>query len=159
MVRNHIGNMPNNVILLVEDNEDDAYLALRAFRKSKVQNEIVRVGDGVEALEYLFCQGAYADRPAGLPEVVLLDLNMPRMDGLELLRRLRADPVTKNLPIVVLTSSSEDQDVLRSYNLGANSYVRKPVNFEQFVEAASQLGLYWLVLNQPPPDAGGPRGG
>jgi two-component system, response regulator len=149
--------MPNNVILLVEDNEDDAYLALRAFRKSKVQNEIVRVSDGVEALDYLFYKGAHANRPPGLPEVVLLDLNMPRMDGLEVLRRLRADPATKTLPVVVLTSSSEDQDVLRSYDLGANSYVRKPVNFERFVEAASQLGLYWLVLNQSPPDAGGPR--
>lgn len=149
--------MPSNVILLVEDNDDDAELALRAFRKSKIKNEILRVRDGVEALEFLKSEGAYANRPPGLPEVVLLDLNMPRMDGLELLRRLRADPATKTMPVVILTSSSEDQDVLRSYDLGANSYVRKPVNFEQFVEAARHLGLYWLVLNQPPPDQSGPR--
>jgi two-component system, response regulator len=149
--------MPSNVILLVEDNDDDAELALRAFRKSKIKNEILRVRDGVEALEFLSSTGDYANRPPGMPEVVLLDLNMPRMDGLELLRRLRADPATRMMPVVILTSSAEDQDVLRSYDLGANSYVRKPVNFERFVEAAQNLGLYWLVLNQPPPDQSGPR--
>ena len=147
--------MPTNVILLVEDNDDDAELALLAFRKSKVKNEILRVRDGVEALDFLYCRGEHAQRTPGMPEVVLLDLNLPRMDGLELLRCLRADPATKLIPVVILTSSSEDQDVLRSYDLGANSYVRKPVNFEQFVEAARHLGLYWLVLNQPPPDQAG----
>jgi two-component system response regulator len=143
--------MSSNVILLVEDNPDDAELALRAFKKSNIQNEVVVADDGVMALEYLFATGRFADRKPGLPEVVLLDLNLPKLDGLEVLRRLRADERTKRLPVVVLTSSSEEQDILRSYELGANSYVRKPVDFGQFLEAARQLGLYWLVLNQAPP--------
>ena len=147
--------MSSNVILLVEDNPDDAELALRAFRKINIQNQIVVAEDGVVALDYLFATGRYESRDPGLPEVVLLDLKLPRLDGLEVLRRLRADERTKRLPVVVLTSSSEDQDILRSYDLGANSYVRKPVDFGQFLEAARQLGLYWLVLNQPAPD--GPR--
>ena len=145
--------MSSNVILLVEDNPDDVELALRAFKKSNIQNEIVVAEDGVVALEYLFSTGRYAGRKSGLPEVVLLDIKLPKLDGLEVLRRLRADDRTKRLPVVVLTSSSEDQDVLRSYDLGANSYVRKPVDFGQFVEAARQLGLYWLVLNQRAPDS------
>ncbi len=144
--------MSSNVILLVEDNADDVELALRAFKKSNIQNEIIVVDDGVVALDYLFATGRYVDRKPGLPEVVLLDLKLPKLDGLEVLRRLRADERTKRLPVVVLTSSSEDQDILRSYDLGANSYVRKPVDFGQFVEAARQLGLYWLVLNQRPPE-------
>jgi two-component system response regulator len=139
-----------NVILLVEDNPDDAELAQRAFKKSQIQNEIVLVRDGVEALDYLFCTGTFADRPVVMPEVVLLDLKLPRIDGLEVLRRLRADERTKYLPVVVLTSSSQEQDIVRSYDLGANSYVRKPVDFGQFADAARQLGLYWLVLNQSP---------
>jgi two-component system, response regulator len=145
--------MSSNVILLVEDNPDDVELALRAFKKSNIQNEIVVAEDGVEALEYLFATGRHVGRKPGLPEVVLLDLKLPKLDGLEVLRRLRSDDRTKRLPVVVLTSSSEDQDVLRSYDLGANSYVRKPVDFGQFVEAARQLGLYWLVLNQRAPDS------
>jgi two-component system response regulator len=150
--------MSTNTILLVEDNADDAELALRAFAKSKIQNDIVLVRDGVEALDYLFATGAYAARAPGLPEVVLLDLNLPRLDGLEVLRRLRADERTKYLPVVVLTSSGQEQDILRSYDLGANSYVRKPVDFGQFVEAARQLGLYWLILNQRAPAPDGPTG-
>jgi two-component system response regulator len=150
--------MATNTNLLVEDNADDAELALRAFAKSKIQNDIVLVRDGVEALDYLFSTGAHAGREPGLPEVVLLDLNLPRLDGLEVLRRLRADERTKYLPVVVLTSSGQEQDILRSYDLGANSYVRKPVDFGQFVEAARQLGLYWLLLNQRVPAHDGSAG-
>jgi two-component system response regulator len=148
--------MATNTILLVEDNADDAELALRAFAKSKIKNEIVVVRDGVEALDYLFAIGMHAGRKPGLPEIVLLDLNLPKLDGLEVLRRLRADDRTKYLPVVVLTSSGQDQDILRSYDLGANSYVRKPVDFGQFVEVARQLGLYWLLLNQRAPAREGP---
>jgi two-component system response regulator len=141
-----------NIILLVEDNPDDVELTLRAFRKSKILNEIVVVSDGVEALDYLFATGAHAGRnPKIVPEVVLLDLKLPKIAGLEVLRRLRADERTRRIPVVVLTSSNEERDVLSSYDLGANSFVRKPVDFAQFVEAAQQLGLYWLVMNQPPP--------
>ncbi len=147
--------MSTNTILLVEDNSDDAELALRAFAKSKIDNDIILVRDGVEALDYLFATGPHAGRPPGLPVIVLLDLNLPRLDGLEVLRRLRADERTKYLPVVVLTSSGQDQDILRSYDLGANSYVRKPVDFGQFVEAARQLGLYWLLLNQRAPTRDG----
>jgi two-component system response regulator len=143
--------MSTNTILLVEDNPDDAELALRAFAKSKIKNDIVLARDGVEALDYLFATGSHAGRAPGLPEIVLLDLNLPRLDGLEVLRRLRADERTRYLPVVVLTSSGQDQDILRSYDLGANSYVRKPVDFGQFVDAARQLGLYWLLLNQRAP--------
>lgn len=144
--------MANGEILLVEDNPDDVELTLRAFRRSRVHNEVVVARDGVEALDYLFSTGAYAGRPAGaMPEVVLLDLNLPKLHGLEVLKRLRADERTRLLPVVILTSSAEERDIAGSYHLGANSYVRKPVDFAQFVEAARQLGLYWLVLNQRPP--------
>ena len=139
----------SNIILLVEDNPHDVELTLRAFRKSKVLNEIVVVRDGVEALDYLFSTGAFTGRdPNASPEVVLLDLKLPKVDGLEVLRRMRADERTRRTPVVVLTSSGEERDILTSYNLGANSFVRKPVDFNQFLEAAQQLGLYWLVLNQ-----------
>jgi len=141
--------MRSKVILLVEDNPDDVDLTLRAFEMSRIANEVVVVRDGAEALEYLFATGRHADRSL-LPEVVLLDLNLPRISGLDVLRRLRADERTRLLPVVVLTSSNEERDVLSSYDLGANSFVRKPVDFTQFVEAARQLGLYWLILNQGP---------
>ncbi len=140
------------IILLVEDNSDDVELTLRAFRKSNIANEMVVVQDGQEALDYLFAAGAHAGRdPMVMPHVVLLDLNLPRLSGLEVLRRMRADERTKRLPIVILTTSSEETDVIGGYDLGANSYVRKPVDFARFAEAALQLGLYWLVLNEPPP--------
>ena len=136
-------------ILLVEDNADDADLTLRAFRKINVPNEIVVVRDGEAALDYLFGTGAYAGRDVRImPEVVLLDLNLPRLGVLEVLRRMRADDRTRRLPVVVLTSSSEETDVLRSYDLGANSFVRKPVDFTEFMEAARHLGVYWLELNE-----------
>ncbi len=139
------------VILLVEDNPDDVELTRRALDSSNVANELVVARDGVEALEYLFAEGEYAGRDAAdLPEVVLLDLKLPRIDGLEVLRRIRADERTRVLPVVVLTSSNQERDIVDSYELGANSYVRKPVEFERFVEAAKTLGLYWLVLNEPP---------
>jgi two-component system response regulator len=139
-------------ILLVEDNPDDADLTLRAFSRSRVANEIVVVSDGEEALDYLFGTGVHASRvEAPLPSVVLLDLHLPKVEGLEVLRRLRSSDRTRRLPVVVLTSSREEGDVVRSYDLGANSYVRKPVDFEQFVSAAAQLGLYWLVLNERSP--------
>ncbi len=141
--------MSRNIILLVEDNPDDAELTMRAFRKSKVMNELVLVRDGVEALDYLFATGSFAARdPGASPEVVLLDLKLPKVDGLEVLRRMRADERTRRTPVVVLTSSGEEKDIVSSYELGANSFVRKPVDFAQFLEAAQQLGLYWLVLNQ-----------
>lgn len=144
--------MSYKMILLVEDNVDDEALTLRALNKSKIANKIVVVRDGAEALEYLFCTGAYADRdPLDLPQVILLDLKLPKVDGLEVLRQLRAQPRTHMLPVVILTSSKEDQDLVNAYSNGANSYVRKPVDFNQFVEAISQLGLYWLVLNEAPP--------
>ncbi len=137
-------------ILLVEDNPDDVVLTLRALKKNNIVNEVVVATDGAEALDRLFAQGAYAGGTL-LPAVVLLDLKLPKIDGLEVLRRLRADPRTKRLPVVILTSSREEQDILRGYNLGANSYVRKPVDFTEFVDAVKNLGLYWLVLNEPPP--------
>src|SRR6202453_5159672 len=139
----------SNIILLVEDNPHDVELTLRAFRKSKGLNEIVVVRDGVEALDYLFTTGAFAGRdPNASPEVVLLDLKLPKVDGLEVLRRMRADERTRRTPVVVLTSSGEQKDILSSYDLGANSFVRKPVDFTEFLEAARQLGFYWLELNQ-----------
>lgn len=142
----------DNVILLVEDNPDDEALTLRAFRKNNIHNKVVVARDGVEALDYLFGSGAHSQRDTtDLPQVVLLDLKLPRVDGLEVLRRIRADERTKLLPVVILTSSREDQDVINGYRLGANSYVRKPVSFDEFLEAARSLGLYWLLLNQPPP--------
>jgi CheY-like chemotaxis protein len=144
--------MKNNVIMLVEDNPDDEALTVRALKKNKIVNEVVVARDGVEALDYLFGEGMHAGRnTADAPQVVLLDLKLPKLDGLGVLRRLRADDRTKLLPVVILTSSNEDQDRINGYGLGANSYVRKPVDFDQFVIAAEQLGLYWLVLNEPPP--------
>jgi two-component system response regulator len=144
--------MQGKTILLVEDNPDDVELTLRALRQYNVSNEISVVRDGVEALDYLFATGAYADRDTSATlAVVILDLKLPKVDGLEVLQRMRADERTKLIPVVVLTSSKEEQDMVNSYRLGANSYVQKPVNFTEFIEAARQLGLYWLVLNEPPP--------
>jgi two-component system response regulator len=143
--------MNTKPILLVEDNPDDEALAIRAFKKSKMTNEIIVVRDGAEALDYLFAQGAHADRDASvLPSVMLLDLNLPKIDGLEVLRRLREQPHTHKLPVVILTSSKHEEDLVRSYDLGANSYVRKPVDFNEFVEAVGHLGMYWLLLNELP---------
>jgi len=144
--------MRNKVILLVEDNPDDELLALRALKKNNLVNEVVVAHDGVEALDYLFGAGEHAGRDTNvMPQLILLDLKLPRIDGLEVLRRLRADGRTRLLPVVILTSSREQQDMLDGYGLGANSYVRKPVNFEQFVGAVEQLKLYWLSLNEAPP--------
>jgi two-component system response regulator len=144
--------MREKLILLVEDNSDDEDLTIRALRKNNIANEIVVAHDGVEALDFLFGRGKYAGRDTQeLPEVVLLDLKLPKVDGLEVLRQLRQEEATKRLPVVILTSSAEEQDRLRGYNLGANSYVRKPVDFLEFTEGVKQLGLYWLVLNVPPP--------
>lgn len=140
------------VILLVEDNPDDEALTVRALKKNYVLNEVAVARDGVEALEFLFGEGAYAGRDlSSMPQVILLDLKLPKLDGLGVLRRLRADPRTKLLPVVLLTSSNEEEDLLKGYGLGANSYVRKPVDFDKFKEAIRQLSLYWLVLNEPPP--------
>lgn len=144
--------MSRKVVLLVEDNPDDVELTLRAFRKNNLMNEIVTVRDGAEALDYLFGGGAYADRDTIiLPQLVLLDLKLPKVDGLEVLRQIRANERTKLLPVVVLTSSREEQDLMQSYSLHANSYIRKPVDFDRFRESVQQLGLYWLVLNEAPP--------
>ncbi len=144
--------MHSKVILLVEGNQDDEELALLAFRKSRIANEVVVVRDGDEALDYLFGTGAYAGQDTHVqPQFVLLDLKLPKIDGLEVLKRLRADPRTRHLPVVVLTSSREEQDLIGSYELGANSYVRKPVDFAQLAGAVQQLQLYWLVLNEAPP--------
>ncbi|MDA8424406.1 MAG: response regulator [Nitrospiraceae bacterium] len=143
--------MKTKIILLAEDNPDDVQLTLRALKKSNILNEVVVAQDGVEALDYLSGTGKYAGRDTNiLPQVILLDLKMPRMDGLEVLHRIRGDERTKLLPVVVLTTSSEDRDRVESYKLGANSYIRKPVDFNQFAEAVRQLGLYWLVLNEAP---------
>lgn len=145
----------DKAILLVEDNPDDEALTLRAFRKNNILNPVVVARDGEAALDYLFGTGGHAGRDIReQPQVVLLDLKLPKIDGLEVLRRLRADPRTRLQPVVILTTSNEERDILSSYQLGANSYIRKPVDFEQFMEAVRQLGLYWLVLNVPPP---GPR--
>ena len=148
--------MKERIILLVEDSPDDVDLTLRALKKSNVLNEVVVVRDGAEALDYLFATGTYSGRDSTvMPEVVLLDLKLPKVDGLEVLRQIRADERTKLLPVVILTSSSEERDVVESYKLGANSYIRKPVDFDQFIESVRQLGLYWLVLNEPLPKSGG----
>jgi len=145
--------MQQKTLLLVEDNPDDEALTLRALKKHNLANDIVVARDGQEALDYLFAQGAYSSRDINqLPQVVLLDLKLPKIDGLEVLEQIRANPVTRNVPVVILTSSNEEQDILRSYDLGANSYVRKPVDFAQFIEAARQLGMFWLVLNEVPYD-------
>lgn len=144
--------MSGKSILLVEDNPDDVELTLRALKKNNIANDVVVARDGEEALEYLTATGKYAGRSAAdLPQVVLLDLKLPKVGGLEVLRAMRADPRTRMLPVVVLTSSTEEPDIITSYQLGANSYIRKPVDFNQFQEAVRQLGLYWLVLNQAPP--------
>jgi two-component system response regulator len=144
--------MQDRVIVLVEDNASDEELTLRAFRKSNIGNRVVVLRDGAEALDYFFFRGAHAGRPANeIAQVVLLDLKLPKIDGLDVLRALRADERTRLIPVVILTSSAEDQDLIRGYGLGANSYVRKPVDFTQFVEAVRQLGLYWLVINQAAP--------
>lgn len=140
----------NSTILLVEDNPDDVKLTLRAFEKSRIANEVVVARDGQEALDILFGDGAFGPTSGRLPEVVLLDLKLPRIDGLEVLRRIRENDRTHLLPVVVLTSSDEESDLMISYEIGANSYVRKPVDFAEFVEAAGMLGLYWLVLNRFP---------
>ena len=144
--------MDNKIILLVEDNPDDEALALRALKKCHLVDEVAVAHDGVEALDYLFCTGAHDQRdPSQMPSLVLLDLKLPKIDGLEVLRRLRADDRTRHLTVVALTSSNEEQDLIDSYDLHVNSYVRKPVDFLQFTEAVAQVGLYWLVLNQSPP--------
>jgi CheY-like chemotaxis protein len=143
--------MRRKLILLVEDNPDDEALAIRALKKSNLANDIAVARDGVEALEFLFCEGAHADRdPHDMPVVVLLDLKLPKVDGLEVLKRIKSDERTRRLPVVIMTSSSEEQDIVNSYDLGANSYIRKPVDFNRFTEAVAQLGLYWLVLNEVP---------
>ena len=143
--------MSKRTILLVEDNPDDVELTIRALKKNKILNDIIVAKDGAEALDYLFCKGAYKDRnPEELPQLILLDLKMPKVDGLEVLRQVRANKRTKLLPVAVLTTSSEDKDRIDSYKLGANSFIRKPVDFEQFTEAVHNLGLYWLVLNVAP---------
>lgn len=143
------------LILLVEDNPKDEALTLRALKKNNIQNEVVIAHDGVEALDYLFARGGYAGRdPAAHPAVVLLDLKLPKVDGIEVLQQIRANERTKLLPVVILTSSSEDKDRLEGYTFGCNSYIQKPVNFNQFTEAIRQLGLYWLILNEAPPQTG-----
>jgi two-component system response regulator len=144
--------MSERVIVLVEDNRTDEELALRALKKTNIVNPIIVLRDGAEALDYLFRRGKHANVPTDqIVQVVLLDLKLPKLDGLEVLAALRADERTKLVPVVVLTSSDEESDLVRSYGLGANSYVRKPVDFVQFAEAVRQLGLYWMLINQPPP--------
>ena len=142
--------MNKTSVLLVEDNDDDVQLTLRAFQKYRFANDIHVATDGQEALDFLFCTGAHATRdPCDMPQLILLDLKLPKVSGLEVLQRIREDERTRFLPVVVLTSSKEERDVVESYRLGANSYVRKPVDFREFVDAANQLGLYWMVLNLP----------
>lgn len=144
----------NKVILLVDDNPNDVFLTLRALKKSNISNEVVVAYDGVEALDYLFGRGKYEGRDLHqMPALTLLDLKMPRLDGLDTLKQIRANPLTELLAVVILTASKEDIDIFSSYNLGCNAYVRKPVDFEQFVEAVKQLGLFWLILNEPAPVA------
>jgi two-component system, response regulator len=144
--------MKDKIILLIEDNPDDEALTLRALEKNNIKNDVVVVHDGAEALDYLFGKGSYAGRDLTvMPQVTLLDLKLPKVDGLEVLRQLRANELTHLLPVVILTSSNEEQDRVNGYGLGANSYVRKPIDFSQFIEAVRQLGLYWLLLNEPAP--------
>ncbi len=143
--------MNKKIILLAEDNPDDALLTLHALKEAKVSNKIIHVEDGVATLDYLFARGQYAGRdPAELPTLLLLDLNMPKISGLEVLRQVRAHPLTRRLLVVILTTSTEEQDLLASYDLGVNSYVRKPVDFDEFTQAARHLGMYWLLLNEQP---------
>ena len=144
--------MDQKTILLVEDNADDEALTLRAIKKHNIASEVMVTRDGAEALEYLFAEGRYVGRvEANDPTVVLLDLKLPKVDGIEVLRRARTHPRTRLLPVVVLTSSKEEQDILNSYNFGANSYIRKPVDYDKFMEAVGSLGVYWLLLNERPP--------
>lgn len=148
--------MEDKTVFLVEDNPDDELLTLRALKKNNVMNEVVVAGDGAEALDYLFCRGAHSSRDINVqPSITLLDLKLPKVDGLEVLKQVRANPRTALLPVVILTSSKEEQDVVAGYRLGANSYIRKPVDFDQFIDAVRNLGLYWLVLNETPPVHGG----
>jgi two-component system response regulator len=146
--------MSETIILLVEDNPSDEALTLRALKKNNIGNEVVVVRDGAEALDYLLA----ADAARALPQLILLDLNLPKIDGLEVLRRIRADARTRLLSVVILTSSGEESDIVRGYDLGANGYVRKPVDFVQFAETVRQLGLYWLIINEPPPTLRHQRG-
>jgi len=140
------------IIMLVEDNPDDEELTLRALRKANIANEVFVARDGTEALDFLFSTGRHSERtPLPMPAVVLLDLKLPKLNGIDVLKRMRADPRTQLIPVVVLTSSSEDEDMLKSYQSGANSYVRKPVEFSSFANAVTQLGMYWMLLNQVPP--------
>ncbi len=142
------------MILLVEDNPNDEELTLRALRKANIANQVAIARDGQEALDFLFATGKYAGREPTMPAVVLLDLKLPKLDGIDVLQRIRADPRTKLIPVVVLTSSSEDEDMVRSYQSGANSYVRKPIEFSAFANAVTQLGMYWVLINQTPPRRG-----
>jgi two-component system, response regulator len=143
--------MEEKIILLVEDNPDDVALTLRAFEKSRIKNRIIIAEDGVEALDYIFRRGKYEKRELKeLPAVILLDLKLPKLDGFEVLKAIRENELTKFLPVVILTSSKEEQDIIRGYKNGANSYIRKPVDFDKFFDAVQTLGLYWLILNEPP---------
>lgn len=143
--------MEEKTILLIEDNPDDVALTIRAFGKNRIKNRVVVAEDGVEALDYIFRKGKFADRdPQELPALILLDLKLPKLDGFEILKTIRENEFTKFLPVVILTSSKEEQDIIRGYENGANSYIRKPVDFEKFFDAVQTLGLYWLILNEPP---------
>lgn len=155
MMEKEDGMINHRIILLVEDNPDDQALTLRALEKNKIANQTVTVDDGVEALDYLFGSGAYSGRDVSvMPALILLDLKLPKLSGIDVLKRIRADERTRLLPVVILTSSREESDLIASYGSGANSYIRKPVNFDRFTESVRQLGLYWLVLNEPPPHSG-----
>ena len=140
-------------ILLVEDNPADAELTIHALQKSKLVNQIRHLQDGAEALDFLFCRGSFSSRQSAPPRLILLDLKLPKVDGLDVLREVKADPRTQSIPVVVLTTSKEETDLVRSYKLGANSYIQKPVNFSEFQETVRQLGMYWLLLNSRPPEA------
>ena len=149
--------MDSKVILLVEDNANDEALTLRALKRSNIGNEVVVVRDGAEAVEYLLGRGSEAGQvPRELPQLILLDLKLPKLDGLEVLRRIRGEERTRSLPVVIFTSSKEERDIAEGYRLGANSYIRKPIDFAEFAEAVRQLGLYWLILNEPSPATGRP---